>query len=166
MDNIYLCGFMGAGKTTVARALAQRNGVPYRDTDDLIIALCGLSIPEIFARYGEAYFREMETNALRATQALPGAVIATGGGLVLDPKNVELIREYGILLYLDTPFSLCYERIHGDQNRPNAAARSKEELLSLYREREAVYRKASCLSIPCGNDLEETLRRIDQALNK
>ncbi len=166
MDNIYLCGFMGAGKTTVARALAQRNGVPYRDTDDLIIALCGLSIPEIFARYGEAYFREMETNALRATQALPGAVIATGGGLVRDPKNVELIREYGILLYLDTPFSLCYERIHGDQNRPNAAARSEEELLSLYREREAVYRKASCLSIPCGNDLEETLRRIDQALNK
>ena len=166
MDNIYLCGFMGAGKTTVARALAQRNGVPYRDTDDLIIALCGLSIQEILARYGEAYFREMETNALRATQALPGAVIATGGGLVLDPKNVELIREYGILLYLDTPFSLCYERIHGDQNRPNAAARTKDELFALYREREAVYRKTSCLSIPCGNDLEETLRRIEQVLNK
>ncbi|WP_077533771.1 shikimate kinase [Massiliimalia massiliensis] len=166
MDNIYLCGFMGAGKTTVAKALAKKNGVSYCDTDDLITTLCGLSIPEIFSRYGEAYFREMETKALRETQSLPGAVIATGGGLVLNPKNVELIREYGTLLYLDTPFSLCYERIHGDQNRPNAAARTKDELFALYREREAVYRKASCLIIPCGNDLEETLRRIEQVLNK
>lgn len=145
---------MGAGKTTVAKALAEQKNLPSYDTDDLIVAQCGKSIPEIFAQDGESYFRQIETKCLATTGAFPRSVIATGGGLVLNPENVALIRKFGILIYLDTPFSLCYERICSDKNRPNAATRTKEELLKLYRTREEIYREVCDFSVVCSNDLE------------
>ena len=152
MKNLYLCGFMGAGKTTLSRLAAARLHTRAADTDDLVAERCGMAIPEIFARYGEAYFRRQETEALRETARLSGAVIATGGGLVLDPGNVAIIRRLGLLLYLDAPFPLCYARIRGDQSRPNAAGRTEAELFALYRRREAAYRAACDAAIPCGEE--------------
>lgn len=160
MKNLYLCGFMGAGKTTLSRLAAARLGTRALDTDDLVIQRCGMEIPAIFAEYGEPYFRQQETAALRETARFSGAVIATGGGLVLNPDNVAVIRELGTLLYLDTPFALCYQRIRGDRNRPNAASRTQEELLELYRQREAAYRAACDAVIPCGDDPDSAVEAI------
>lgn len=162
MKNLYLCGFMGAGKTTVAKALSKRLELPCYDTDDLIVLQAGMPIPAIFSKEGEEGFRQWETACLRQLGGQSGAVIATGGGLVMNPKNVEIMKNQGILVFLDAPFELCYLRIHGDKNRPNAASRTKEELYALYRERKTVYRKASDAVIACRNRLAPVLNQLEQ----
>jgi shikimate kinase len=149
MNNIYLCGFMGAGKTTIAKKISRILNTSYLDTDDLIVEQNKMSIPEIFKQYGEAKFRELETQALKSTGAMNQAVIATGGGLVMNPKNVELIRKLGILIYLDTPFDYCYRRIKGDPNRPNAYSKTRQQLKELFETREQIYRQVSDYAVVC-----------------
>lgn len=136
----YLCGFMGSGKTTVGAVLAERLGCHFFDTDDQIVTMTGRSIPDIFATDGEPAFRTLESEALRSVAERSPAVISTGGGLVTIPENVTLLGQTGQLVFLDTPFALCYERIRTDANRPNAASRTEEELRALYEQRAKRYR--------------------------
>lgn len=145
MKNIYLCGFMGCGKTTVADALAKQRGLPCYDIDALIVKQQGMTIPQMFER-GEAFFRQAETAALRATGSVPG-IYATGGGILTQEENGRLLNQMGILVFLDTPFSLCYQRIRGDENRPNAVSRTQKELQALYEQRLPHYQKWSVLSV-------------------
>lgn len=140
--------------------IAKMLSVPYFDTDDLIVEQNGMSIPDIFETHGEAYFRELETKALRYTGTIDGAVVATGGGLVMRDENVALIKEQGILIYLDTPFHFCYQRIKDDKNRPNAYSKTREQLLELFRIREPIYRKASDVAVSCTNKAKTTAEEI------
>ena len=160
MNNIYLCGFMGAGKTTVAKRISQILSVPYFDTDDLIVKQNNRTIPEIFEQYGESRFRELETEALRYTTTKNGAVVATGGGLVMNPQNVSLIKEQGLLFYLDVPFELCYQRIKGDKNRPNAYSKTRQQLQQLFDVRKPIYRGASDYAVLCLNNAKSTAEEI------
>lgn len=162
MKNIYLCGFMGCGKTTIARVLGQRLALPSYDLDQLIVEQYRMTIPQMFAR-GEAFFRQAETQVLQATGSTLG-VYATGGGILTQAENGPILRKLGTLVFLDTPFDLCYERIQGDENRPNAVSRTKEELLSLYRSREAAYRRWSHLSVPEAGTPEQVADAVLQKL--
>jgi shikimate kinase len=139
-DKIYLVGFMAAGKTTVARALAQRLGWRVEDVDDLIERRERLTVADIFARHGEARFRQAEKEILRLLQPIRHVVVATGGGTFVDPENRALINMDGVSVWIDVPLADLVARIPLDGRRPLAADRAALE--RLYAARADVYRLA------------------------
>ncbi len=132
-DKIYLIGFMAAGKTTVARALAARLGWRAEDVDELIEARERRTVAEIFARSGEPYFRSVEREILRLLLPLRHAVVATGGGTFMDPENRAAMNMDGLSIWLDVPFDVVLGRLPADGRRPLAADREQMERLFVLR---------------------------------
>ena len=123
--NLILCGMMGCGKTTIGRKLSDLTGRVWQDTDDLIVEKHG-KIADIFARFGEARFREMETETIKALADKDGLVLSTGGGLVLKDENVELLKQKGKIVYLRAQLETLIQRLAQDSERP--LLRSQEDL--------------------------------------
>ncbi len=163
MKSIYLCGFMGCGKSTIGKVLARKNGCGFIDMDDYIVEHEGMSIPQIFAEKGEKYFRDTETAVIREL-ADKNAVIACGGGAMLKKENSEIASEAGIVVYIDIPFEVCYGRISGDTNRPLVVNNSKEQLEEIYNGRVPVYRENSDVSVDGVGSAEEIAARIAEAV--
>ena len=139
-DKIYLVGFMAAGKTTVARILAERLGWRAEDIDELIEARERRTVAEIFARSGEPYFRSIERDILRLLLPLRHCVVATGGGTFMDPENRTAINMDGVSVWLDVPLEELVARLPADGRRPLAADRASFE--RLYHQRRAAYEQA------------------------
>jgi len=139
-DKVYLVGFMAAGKTTVARALATRLDWRAVDIDELIEAQERLTVADIFARHGEAYFRAVERAVLEAQLAPRHVVVATGGGTFVDPHNRAAINGDGVSVWLDVPFDRVVARMPADGRRPLAADRTTFE--RLFHARREAYRLA------------------------
>ncbi len=136
-DKIYLVGFMGAGKSTVARALGTRLGWRHEDIDELIAARERRTIAEIFARRGEPYFRALERTVLHDLLATRHAIVATGGGTFAEADNRSIINRDGASVWLDVPFEQVVERIPPDGSRPLATDRTT--LRALFDARRAAY---------------------------
>lgn len=116
---IYLAGFMGSGKSTVGPLAAELLDLDFMDLDDVIEARAGRSIPTIFAEQGEAAFRRMETDALHATANRAAAIIALGGGTIIDDANRSFARSNGLLVYLKVSADTIVERVaEGAAHRP------------------------------------------------
>lgn len=139
-DKVYLVGFMGAGKTTVARALAKRLDWQVEDIDDRIEKRERRDISTIFRQEGEPYFRTIEQQELIALLPARGTVIATGGGTIVDPVTREMMLRDGAVIWLDAPFATILERVPLDGRRPLAADRIEME--SLYNQRLMAYSRA------------------------
>jgi shikimate kinase len=116
--SIALIGMMGAGKSSVGRCLHRRTGLAFHDTDEIVAANFGMSIPEIFAEHGEKKFREAETEAFRRMRTEEPAIIVTGGGAVLREENVEILRGRGVIVWLDADEETLFARASQKQNRP------------------------------------------------
>lgn len=142
---IFLCGFMGCGKSTVGTRLAKKLNCPFTDMDTYIEEQADMTIPEIFEKHGEPHFRDLETQAVRDLAGREG-VIACGGGAMLREVNAEIARENGIVLFLDVPFKMCYQRI-ANTDRPIVRRSTRQELYTLYRKRRGVYKKHSTHSL-------------------
>lgn len=134
VDKIYLVGFMAAGKTTVARALARRLDWRAEDVDELIEARERTPVAEIFARKGEPYFRSVEKEILRLLLPMRHTVVATGGGTFADAENRAAISRDGFSVWLDVPFEVVLARIPADGRRPLAADRLQMERLFVVRQ--------------------------------
>jgi shikimate kinase len=109
---------MGAGKSSVGRCLHRRTGLSLHDTDEIVAAKFGMSIPEIFARHGEKQFREAETAALRQMRTEEQKIIITGGGIVLHKENVGILKEQAVIVWLDGDEKTLCARAIRQQNRP------------------------------------------------
>ena len=136
--NIVLIGMPGCGKTAVGRILAQLLDMPLVDTDQLVEQAAGATIPELFRREGEAAFRDMETAAARQAAALEGAVIATGGGMVLRAENMAALGETGVIFFRDRELEAIIGEDHS--GRPLVGSQP-DRLKKLYTERIELYRK-------------------------
>ena len=139
-DKIYLVGFMAAGKTTVARALAKRLDWRAVDIDELVEDRERQPVAEIFAKRGEAYFRAVERQVLAEHLAPRHLVVATGGGTFADVQNRAAINADGVSVWLDVPLERLIARVPADGRRPLAADRAGFE--RLYHLRRAAYEQA------------------------
>jgi shikimate kinase len=141
---IYLVGFMGCGKSTVGRALAEELGWHFSDLDEDVERSVGISIPQIFDTRGEAAFRELETTALHhrvhTVQSGRPQVISLGGGAFLSEENYQLVSNNGVTVWLDCPFSMIERRVATETHRP--LARDVSQLRNLFDARRPGYARA------------------------
>jgi shikimate kinase len=163
-DKIYLVGFMGAGKTVVARALARKLEWEPVDIDTLIEEREQARIADIFARHGEPYFRAVERQVLLDQLGRRPAVVATGGGTFVDPQNRAVINADGLSVWLDVSLERLILRVPADGSRPLAANRAEFE--RLYQTRRTAYQLAH-LRVDAGRLgleelIEELLDRLEQ----
>ncbi len=137
-DKIYLVGFVGSGKTTVARRLGRRLGWRVEDIDDAVERREGAPLATIFERHGEAYFRAAERQVVQSLLPLRHAVVATGSGTFVDPINRTTILADGATVWLDAPLATLTGRLPGDNRRPLGS--DADELAAAY--------EARCRSVP------------------
>jgi shikimate kinase len=164
-DNVILVGFMGAGKSSVGRLLARRLGRCFVETDDLITAHEGRSIPAIFAERGEAHFRALEEETVRLLACKSGDVIATGGGLPCRDGRPEALRALGTVVWLGGEFDTLYERALRAGERPMLAGRSRDEVEAIYRAREPYYRQADLTVDTTGINPDQVVAKLLLALH-
>lgn len=162
---VFLCGFMGCGKTTIGKILAEKLKSDYIDMDEYIVEKENMSIPSIFEQKGEEYFRKKESEAVSELSLL-NAVISCGGGAMINNKNAAVAAEKGVTIFLDVPFEVCYSRIFSDTNRPIVQNNSKEQLEEIYRYRYEIYKKNSVFSVNADTTPEEAAENIRKLLNE
>lgn len=138
MNNLYLTGMMGSGKTTIGSLLAAWVQAEFIDLDELIVRREGKSIGEIFATQGEEAFRSMETAALKETTVKSYAIIATGGGAILKEENIEIMRNSGVIAFIDRPLAAILQDVELS-TRPLIAG-GKEKVKEIFINRIELYR--------------------------
>lgn len=142
--NIILCGFMGCGKTTVGKNLQKRSGMNMIDTDAYIEKNQGMKISEIFDKYGESYFRDLEYDACCELSKKSGIIISTGGGALTFERNVQALKKNGTIVLIDVPLDAIKERLKNDTTRPLLQRPDKDEAMrELYEKRMPLYKKAA-----------------------
>jgi shikimate kinase len=158
-DNVILVGFMGAGKSSCGRLLARRLGRCFIETDDMIVARAGRSIPEIFREDGEEQFRRLEGEAADALRLKSGEVIATGGGLPCRDGRMEALRALGTVVWLRGDLTVLLDRAARVGGRP-MLERSAEEIEALYRAREPYYARAHVTVDTAGLGVDQVVSRV------
>lgn len=156
--NIVLIGMPSSGKTTIGKALAARIGKRFADTDELIVGTTGKSIPEIFEKEGEKVFREIEKKVICDISVNDGTVIATGGGVILDEKNVLALKRNGVIVYLDRKI----DNLIATDSRPLSS--NVDDLKKLYAKRKPLYEKYAEITIDDNDDVATVVRRAEEAL--
>jgi shikimate kinase len=156
-DKLYLVGFMGAGKTSVARTLGRRMGWRMEDVDHLIEAREHQRVADIFNRKGEPYFRSVERGILQELLPQRHVIVATGGGTFVDAENRAAMLADGAVAWLDVPLERVIERVPADGRRPLASDR--EQMEQLYARRQAAYAQAH-VRIDASRPVPEIAERI------
>ncbi len=159
--NLYLVGFMGSGKSTVGRAVAQRLGFTALDSDHEIERLRGCTIAEIFAGEGEAAFRVHEREFITGGHPAERTVVACGGGLVMAPGMLELLRARGVVICLHASIEAILERTARHRHRPLLNVENPEERVrALYAEREPVYKRAGTVILTDARPLADIVGHV------
>ncbi|MCY3007455.1 MAG: shikimate kinase [Planctomycetota bacterium] len=162
LANIYLIGYRGSGKTSIAPFLASALGYDWIDTDQSIEAILGEPIASFFIRVGEKDFRHIESHTICTVAKTPRQVVSLGGGAVLDPANQAILRSTGKIVWLDCPVDVLAMRLSADQTqgsgRPSLTGLGVvEEIESVLRVREPIYRNLADLIVPTGSSSPEAL---------
>ena len=157
--NIVLCGMMGSGKTTVARALENIYGFSVVDTDEIIVRRHG-EINAIFRDLGEQAFRDIESQTVKEVSALDGYVISLGGGVGLRRSNVEELKKNGKIFYLRTRAETVIARVKGDSSRPLLQGNLEERVHAILKDRSKVYEEAADVVIDTDDKSPEEIADI------
>ncbi|MBR7132490.1 MAG: AAA family ATPase [Clostridia bacterium] len=155
-QNLVLIGMPGCGKSTIGKALAHQLGKEFADSDEEIVKKAGISIPEIFARDGEKGFRQLESEVIAELSLRQSCVIATGGGAVLNGRNVELLKGNGKIVFIDRPV----EQLVTTDDRPLSS--NREMLEKRYNERYDIYCASADVRVDGAGDLQENINRVKE----
>jgi len=166
--NIFLVGMMGAGKTTLGKALAQRAGLEFVDTDRVLVERTGVPVATIFEIEGEEGFRRRESGIIAELAQRAGCLVATGGGAVLAAENRQVMRGAGTVIYLRARLESLWERTRHDSSRPLlATADPRATLARILEDRDPLYREAAHLIVETGSQSAATLvNRVMAALRQ
>ena len=167
MNRIYLVGYMGAGKTTAARRLAQRLGWEVADTDDLFEAKYKISVCDFFNKYDEPLYRKLESEVLKETEKLENVVISTGGGTACYFDNMDWMNQHGLTVFLHISQKAVVDRlVHAKRKRPLAEGKSEEELAAFveqhYTSRLPFYEQARITVKAEDLDLDSLMKQIEE----
>lgn len=148
-QNIILIGFMGSGKTTNGRRLARKLNMDFIDTDSLIEEKNKISIEEIFKRYGEKYFRKLENETILSLSNCKSKVISTGGGIILNHRNIDILKENGIVILLESSVdNICNNLKNSYKKRPLIQKKNwKEDVRILMKERKELYENSADITV-------------------
>lgn len=168
MNNIILTGMMGAGKSTVGKALAKRLKMQFFDSDRVIEERTGVNIPTIFEIEGEDGFRQREQQTIAELAAMDGIVLATGGGSLIAEQNRKVLSESGIVVYLSATPEQLFSRIRYDKSRPLMQTENPlQTLKDLLRSREKYYLDTADIIIRTGKQrLGVTIKQIERGLKQ
>ena len=161
-DKLYLVGFMGAGKTTVARAIGKLTGWRVEDIDQRIEGREHRTVASIFSQQGEPYFRQLERLALGELLPLRHVVIATGGGTFVEPDNRALMLADGAVAWLDLSLAQVIERVPADGRRPLASDRAQME--QLFARRQLAYAQAH-VRVDASRPVPEVVGRLLECID-
>ncbi|MGI5891717.1 MAG: shikimate kinase [Bacillota bacterium] len=159
MANIYLIGMPGSGKSTLGQIAAKSLGLAYVDLDHAIEKREKTTITEIFAQRGEAGFRQIESEELKKTAHKDGLLVSTGGGIVLRPENIDIMKKSGLVVFINRPLDLITKTINSN-NRPLLQDNPQEKLQELYKNRYDLYKRASHLMLTNDGDIKEGAKRL------
>ncbi|MDO5314482.1 MAG: shikimate kinase [bacterium] len=169
MDRIYIVGYMGAGKTTAARRLAQRMGWEVVDTDALFEEKYKISVNDFFNKYDEPLYRKLESEVLKATESLDHVVVSTGGGTACFFDNMDWMNQHGLTVFLRISPQAAIDRvIHSRHKRPLVEGKSEEELTEFvsqhYASRLPFYEQARITAKSEDFDIESLMEAIKDIL--
>ncbi|MBO0482312.1 shikimate kinase [Candidatus Enterococcus courvalinii] len=159
-NSIVLVGFMGSGKTTIGTLLAEKLSVSLVDLDELFEQKYAMTIAQYFEKQGEASFRQAETQLLQEQlTASKAQVISTGGGIVLNQRNRALLKNGGMVIFLEASSAELYQRVIHDQKnvRPLARQKTIAEFSELYQTRQAFYEEVATLQIETTDKLPQEI---------
>ena len=144
LNNIFIVGLMGSGKTSIGKLLAKRTGRLFIDTDNEIIKESGMTITEIFNKFGENYFRDLEHKVLSKVKSIKNHVISTGGGVILKLENIKIMKNSGTIIFLDIDVGTQLSRVRNKKNRPLLDRNNMvENLVNIKKERDYIYKNIS-----------------------
>ena len=160
MSNLYLIGMMGSGKSVTGKKLAELTGLSFLDLDDEIEKKTGRSIADIFEKQGEPFFRREESALLAEISRTDRQVVATGGGVVLDPANVACMKKTGRVIYLESSGDTLWQRVREKKGRPLlGGADPKTRLFEILERRRSLYEKASGLRVQTDGQTAEVVAK-------
>lgn len=159
--NIILCGFMGAGKSSVGKRLAAIVGYDFLDLDTVIEAEAGMPISEIFSTQGEPAFRALESRMVRSLEGRTGYVIAAGGGTIVDQQNLETLKRIGVVITLTADPQVILSRISRKDERPLLREGNKlERICTLMEQRAQAYGKADIVVDTSSASIDEVVKLV------
>jgi len=165
--NIFLIGFMGAGKTTAGRVLARKLNLTFCDLDETVEKELGMTINEIFSKHGEGFFRDEESKMLRSVAQRERQVVSTGGGVVLREENWEAMRGAGIVVYLKASAEVLYNRVKNKTTRPLLQVENPfENVKELLSRRIPLYEKADLIIDTENLALQDVAAEITERIGK
>lgn len=156
--SIFLIGFMGAGKSTIARALQRKLGFPLIEMDERIVKEQGMSINDIFAQYGEDHFRDIESQLIVDIGKEEPSIVSCGGGVVVRPQNTQNMKEIGRIVFLKATPETIYERVKNSTDRPILNGHMNVEYIAeLMEKRRALYEAAADITIQTDGKTREQI---------
>lgn len=158
IHNIFLIGFMGAGKSTIAKALQRELGFPLVEMDERIVQEQGMSINDIFAQYGELRFRDIESQLVVDLGEQEPSIISCGGGVVVRPQNTQNMKKSGKIVFLTATPETIYERVKNSTDRPILNGHMNVEYIAeLMEKRRALYEEAADITIQTDGKTREQI---------
>ena len=165
--NIILTGMMGSGKSEVGRRLAGKLNMKFFDMDENLVKTTGMKINDIFERKGEAWFRRLERNLVHCVCLLNNQVVSTGGGVVLDKRNISDFRKNGTVFYLKANPEVLFERVRTSKSRPLLKVENPlTELKIIYRRRKKLYGNCDFKIVTDGRGIDDVCAEIISKIKK
>ena len=165
--NIILCGFMATGKSSIGKQLASRTGYNFLDLDAAIETEEGISIPQIFAAQGESAFRELESRMVERMTDRTGLVIATGGGTIVNPQNLEKLKRCGIVVTLTADIQTILQRVGSGEDRPMLQGEDRvARIQALMDQRAHAYAQADIILDTSALNIQEAAERLMDRLKE